>query len=311
MRLMEQTSPATDELDALARAVLDDPGAAASLLARGELRLDAPGLGGLLARAAISIPGGDRAVHNLLIQIAMAAPDHPTPRLLLLGAAAGFESLAALAEKVGGAQETVELIRRDARRARLRADLTEIDALLAGPRPEDARARAAQMAAEAEALGDPDLAQALSEVPAHLARIAERDRGLRTRALVLAGSIAFVSIAIAIASPSLRAPPPPERAIQPPAGSGPVSGDAARWCLQEETVLRAAAEAINTIPGGPTPSVVRAYEAAVRSWAASCGSGYFGNARAEAEAWLRQPARDLPGQVRERLRLWGISSQVQ
>lgn len=310
MRPMDQAPRTADEIEALTRAVLDDPGAAAALLARGELRLDGPGLGGLLARAAVGVPGGDRAVHGLLIDLAMAAPDHPAPRFLLLGAAAGFESLAALAQEVGGAQETVALIRRDARRARLRADLTEIDALLAGPRPEDARARAAEMAAEAEALGDPDLAQALAEVPARLARIAEGDRGLRTRALVLAGGIAAVAIAIAAVSPSLRAPPAPERAIQPPAGSGPVAGDAARWCLQEETVLRAAAEAINALPGGPTPPVARAYEAAVRAWAASCGSGYFGAARTEAEAWLRQPGRDLPGQVRERLRLWGISSQT-
>jgi hypothetical protein len=51
---------------------------------------------------------------------------------------------------------------------------------------------------------------------------------------------------------------------------------------------------------------VQSYQAAVRAWNASCGAGYFGAARAEAEAWLRAPERDLPRQVAERLRLWGI-----
>jgi len=308
MREMEPVPTFPDSIDALLRAALEDPGATAAMLARGDLRLDGPGLGGLLARAAVEVEGGDRAVHELLIQIALAAPEHPTPRLLLLGAAAGFDSMAALAQEVGGAPETIELLRRDARRARLRADLVEIDAILAGPRPEDARARARAIAEEAEALGDPDLAAVMAEVPERLARIAESDRGLKIRALALASGIALLAGAIAVLSPSLRSPPAPERAVQPAAGAGPVAGDGARWCLQEETILRAAAEALNRVSGGPPPAAARSYEEAVRAWSASCGSGYFGTSRADAEAWLRQPGRDLPGQVRERLRLWGVQA---
>jgi hypothetical protein len=276
------------------------------MLARGELRLDGPGLGGLLARAAVGVPGGDRAVHRLLVDLALAAPAHPAPRLLLTGAAAGFESLAALAQEVGGAAETVELLRRDARRARLRADLAEIDAVLAGPKPQDALARAAAMAEEAAALGDQDLVAALGEVPERVARLEASDKGLKVRALVLAAGISVLAGAIAVLSPSMRSPPPPERAVQPAPGGGLVSGDGARWCLQEETVLRASAQVLNDLPGGPPPPVVQSYQAAVRAWNASCGAGYFGAARAEAEAWLRAPERDLPRQVAERLRLWGI-----
>jgi hypothetical protein len=303
MNPVQQTA---DELEALRRASLEDPGACATMLARGDLRLDGPGLGGLLARAAAGVPGGDRAVHRLLVDLALAAPDHPAPRLLLLGAAAGFESLAAVAQEIGGAAETVELLRRDARRARLRADLAEIDAVLAGPKPQDALARAAAMAAEAAALGDQDLVAALGEVPERVARIQDGDKELRTRALALAAGIFLMAGAIAVVSPSMRNPPPPERAVQPAPGSGLVSGNGARWCLQEEAVLRGSAQILNRIPGSTPPAVVQSYQTAVQAWTASCGAGYLGTARAEAEAWLRRSERDLPRQVAERLRLWGV-----
>ena len=97
---------------------------------------------------------------------------------------------------------------------------------------------------------------------------------------------------------------------QPNFSRNPVAREAARWCLQEEAILRRVATSLNNAPGGP-PTIARAlYQESIRAWDGSCGGGYQGIARHEAQVWLDENVRNIEEMAENRLRSWGYGTSA-